>query len=53
MATYTNKATNETYRLAGVKSLKQAWSLAEFVANRNGWNIEMFCTDVKVRFSNK
>ena len=51
MATYTNKATNETYRLTGVKNLKQAWSLAKFVANRNGWNSEMFCNDVKVTFS--
>lgn len=51
MATYTNKQTGETYRLAGVKNLAQAWRLSEFVANRMGWNVEMFADDVKVRFT--
>jgi hypothetical protein len=49
MATYTNTATGETYKLAGVKTLAQAWGLAKFVANRNGWNLEMFSYDVKVK----
>lgn len=51
MATYFNKATGETYRLAGVVSLEQAWSLAGFVAGRNGWNISMFSHDVTVKFT--
>ena len=50
MATYTNTATKETYRLRGVNSLEHAWSLAEFVCKRNGWNLSMFCYDVKVNF---
>jgi len=50
MATYTNKATGETYKMGGVKNLEQAWNLAEFVCNRKNWNFEMFCNDVKVTF---
>lgn len=52
MATYTNKATGETYTLKGIKSLKQAWKLAEFVCRRNNWNFSMFCFDVKVKYEN-
>lgn len=50
MATYTNKATNEVYTLRGVKSLEQAWNMAEFVCRRNNWNLSMFCYDVTVKF---
>ena len=51
MATYTNKATGETYNLGGVKSLKKAWSLAAFVASRNGWNLSMFSYDVTIKIT--
>ena len=47
-ATYQNKATKETYQLGGVKGIEQAWKMAEFVCNRNNWNLEMFSNDVKV-----
>ena len=47
-ATYRNTATGETYKLSGVKNLRQAWEMAEFVCRRNGWNFAMFCNDVKV-----
>lgn len=50
MATYTNKQTNETYTLNGVKSLKKAWSLSKFVCEKNNWNHETFCLDVTVKF---
>jgi hypothetical protein len=50
MATYTNKATGETYKLNGVNSLEQAWNLAEFVCRRNNWNLSMFCFDVNVKY---
>jgi len=52
MATYTNKATGEKYTLKGVKSLEQAWNLAEFVCRRNNWNFSMFSCDVKVKYEN-
>jgi len=48
-ATYTNKQTKENYQIGGVKGLEQAWNLAEFVCNRNNWNLEMFSYDVIVR----
>jgi len=51
MATYTNKATNETYRIGGVKNLAQAWNLAEFVCHRMNWNLSMFSYDVKVKLA--
>jgi hypothetical protein len=50
-AIYTNTATNETYTLAGVKSISEAWNLASFVCSRNGWNFSMFCEDVRVKLS--
>lgn len=50
-ATYTNKATNETYRIGGIKGLAQAWNLAPFVCSRMGWNLSMFSYDVKVKLS--
>lgn len=50
-ATYTNKATGETYQLGGVKNIGQAWNLAKFVADRMNWNFEMFSHDVKVTIS--
>lgn len=49
MAIYTNTATGEVYQLAGVKSLGQAWNLAEFVCRRMNWNLSMFSYDVKVK----
>lgn len=51
MVIYTNNATGETYTLKGVCSLKQAWNLAEFVCQRNNWNLSTFCFDVTVKFS--
>ena len=48
-ATYTNIATKEVYVLGGIKSLEHAWSMAKFVASRNGWNFSMFSEDVRVR----
>ena len=50
MATYYNKATNQTYKINGVESLDKAWSLYKFVCARNGWNPETFCMDVRVSF---
>jgi hypothetical protein len=47
-AIYQNKATKETYKLGGVSGIEQAWNMANFVCNRNNWNIEMFHTDVRV-----
>lgn len=52
-ATYINKATSEIYKLRGVKSLEQAWNLAEYVCNRNNWNYSMFCNDVTVKYEAK
>lgn len=51
MATYFNKATRETYTLRGITSLKQAWNMAEFVCERNNWNLSMFSYDVVVKFN--
>ena len=50
-ATYTNKVIKETYILCGVKSLEQAWKLADFVCSRNNWNLSMFSYDVIVKLS--
>tara|TARA_R110000744_G_scaffold46026_2_gene101953 strand:- start:2342 stop:2491 length:150 start_codon:yes stop_codon:yes gene_type:complete len=36
-ATYTNRLTNETYTIAGVENLAQAWNLVNFACKRNGW----------------
>lgn len=47
-ATYQNTATKETYNLGGVSGIAQAWKMANFVCNRNNWNIEMFSADVRV-----
>lgn len=47
-ATYHNKVLDETYTLAGVNGLEQAWHMADFVCRRNNWNPDMFCDDVKV-----
>jgi len=48
-AIYTNKALNQTYTLAGISGLEQAWKLAELVCGRMNWNIDMFSYDVKIR----
>lgn len=47
-ATYRNRATDETYKLIGVKSLAHAWRLAWWVAARTGWNLSTFHHDVAV-----
>lgn len=47
MATYTNKITNEIYKLGGVKDIAQAWSLS-FVCSQMNWNNDMFASDVIV-----
>lgn len=49
-ATYTNKATNETYQISGENvNLETAWGhLARAAASRMGWNFECFAMDVKV-----
>lgn len=47
-ATYTNRATNETYKISGVKNIGQAWNLSETACNRMNWNPETFALDVKV-----
>ena len=47
-ATYTNRATNETYQLGGVKNIGQAWTLYKTVCDRMNWNPETFALDVKV-----
>lgn len=51
MATYTNTALNETYELGGINNLEQAWDMAEFVCNRNNWNLSMFSYDVRVKLN--
>jgi hypothetical protein len=51
MATYTNIATNEVYKLSGVKSLEHAFDLYKFVCKRNNWNECMFAQDVIVKFN--
>lgn len=52
-AVYYNRATEETYKIRGVRDLEQAWNLAEFVCNRNNWNLSMFCHDVQVKLIKK
>ena len=47
-ATYSNKATNETYKLAGVRDIQHAWDLAKHVCLRMDWNFWMFCNDVRI-----
>lgn len=51
MATYFHKLSGQTYTLRGVKSLSQAWALAKIVCERNNWNFDMFCEDVRVKFT--
>ena len=48
VATYTNKATKETYELGGVKGIAQAWGMSRFVSDRKNWNFETFAMDVEV-----
>lgn len=48
-AVYFNEATKEEHKISGVKNLKQAWNLAEFVCGRKKWNLSMFCVDVTVK----
>lgn len=51
IATYYNKATNETYKLAGIQNVQQAYDVYEFVCRRNNWNPSMFTHDVSVKVS--
>lgn len=48
-AIYHNVVLNETYKISGVKDLREAWNLAEFVCYKNNWNISMFSYDVRVK----
>lgn len=48
-AVYTNKATKETYTLANVTGIEQAWNLWEFVCQRNNWNPSAFTHDVNIK----
>ena len=48
-AIYTNKATEETYTLAGVTGIEQAWDMWKFVCGRNNWNPATFINDVTVK----
>lgn len=47
-ATYTNTQTNEVYKLGGIKNISDAWNRSSLVCNRNGWNEDMFASDVTV-----
>lgn len=53
IATYTNKATGEVYTLGGIRDLEHAWNMAEFVCNRNNWNLSKFTQDVTVKLQSK
>jgi len=48
-ATYTNKATNETFQVTGLKNIGQAWSISKTVCDKMNWNNETFAIDVKVK----
>lgn len=50
-AIYTNKATNEIYRLGGINNIGQAWALASVACNRMNWNLDMFSDDVKIKLA--
>ena len=48
-ATYTNKATNETFQVTGLKNIGQAWSISKTVCDKMNWKNETFAIDVKVK----
>lgn len=48
-AIYNNKATKETYTLANVTGIEQAWNMWQFVCGRNNWNPATFTNDVTVK----
>lgn len=48
-AIYTNKATKESYTLAGVESIQKAYDMYKFACSRNGWNPAAFTKDVNVK----
>lgn len=48
-AIYYNKPLNQTYELAGVRDIQQAYDFYKFVCKRNNWNPSMFTYDVIVK----
>lgn len=48
-AIYKNKATKESYTLAGVESIQKAYDMYNFVCRRNDWNPDAFTKDVNVK----
>jgi hypothetical protein len=54
-ATYTNKATKETYSISGENiTLEKAWGgLLEMACRRMSWNYEMACEDLKISVNEK